>query len=288
MCRWAAYLGSPIDLGTMLFLPKHSLVHQSLEALQGAEPTNGDGFGVGWYTGATEVPGRYRSIAPAWNDPNLYDLSTHISSPVVFAHVRATTGTPVQHTNCHPFNHGRWLFMHNGVVATHDGLRRELMLHVAPVLWDSIAGGTDSELLFYLALTEGLDEDPLGALARALGLVERVAQEHGIGDPVQGTFAMTDGTTMWAARYSTAHSSRTLYYSQDMEAVHSMYPHLRNDFEDVIPPDARFVASEPFTEGLDGAWVGVGESSAIVVRRGAAVEHREFAPVAPVASASVA
>jgi hypothetical protein len=31
---------------------KHSLIEQSLHARLGAEPTNGDGFGIGWYTDA--------------------------------------------------------------------------------------------------------------------------------------------------------------------------------------------------------------------------------------------
>ena len=39
-----------------------------------------------------------------------------IGSPLFLAHIRAATGTPVEQTNCHPFRHGRWLFMHNGFI----------------------------------------------------------------------------------------------------------------------------------------------------------------------------
>jgi hypothetical protein len=49
MCRWLAYSGSPIRLEELLVKRDRSLIDQSLHARQGATPTNGDGFGVGWY-----------------------------------------------------------------------------------------------------------------------------------------------------------------------------------------------------------------------------------------------
>jgi predicted glutamine amidotransferase len=67
--------------------------------------------------------------------------------------VRAGTGTPVQQTNCHPFRYRNWLFVHNGYVAGYDRLRRDLLMAVRPELFRNIAGSTDSELLFHLALT---------------------------------------------------------------------------------------------------------------------------------------
>ena len=94
MCRWLAYSGSPVLLEELLYGPKHSLIVQSLHSQLGAEETNGDGFGIGWY-GAQSAPGVFHSTEPAWNDRNLRDLAGHISSGVVFAHVRASTGSPV-------------------------------------------------------------------------------------------------------------------------------------------------------------------------------------------------
>ena len=47
---------------------------------------------------------------------NLRELTAHIESPLFLAHVRAAIGSPVQQTNCHPFRHGRWLFVHNGYI----------------------------------------------------------------------------------------------------------------------------------------------------------------------------
>ena len=107
---------------------------------------------------------------------NLRDLSSHVESPLFLAHIRATTGTPVQQTNCHPFRQGRWLFVHNGVINGFQAIRRELMFAVEPSLFDGVQGTTDSEALFYLALTYGLEEDPIGAVERAVGVVEATAE----------------------------------------------------------------------------------------------------------------
>ena len=98
MCRWLAYSGSPVSLHTLLYKPEHSLIDQSLHSELGVETTNGDGFGVGWY-GTGEGPGLYHCIEPAWNERNLRELAAHVESPLWIAHVRATTGTPIQHTN---------------------------------------------------------------------------------------------------------------------------------------------------------------------------------------------
>src|SRR4051812_40165119 len=101
MCRWLAYTGSPVLLREALFSPAHSLIDQSLHSRLGAETTNGDGYGIGWY-GAEPEPAIFRSVDPAWNDVNLRELSAHVTAPLFFAHIRASSGTAVQRTNCHP------------------------------------------------------------------------------------------------------------------------------------------------------------------------------------------
>ena len=171
MCRWLAYFGNPIRLEELVYNPAHSLIEQSRAARTGEHLANADGFGVGWY-GTAELPGVYRNVAPAWSDRNLQEVCAQVESPLFLAHVRATTGTPVQQTNCHPFRHGRWLFVHNGFVADYVRLRRELLLAVDPGLFEHIEGSTDSELMFFLALTFGLAEEPLAG-ARADGGLRR-------------------------------------------------------------------------------------------------------------------
>src|ERR1700754_3428718 len=166
MCRWLGYFGDPIRMGELVYNPAHSLIEQSRGARFTSHLTNADGFGVGWY-GSEELPGVHRSVAPAWSDRNLRDLCGQIRSPLFLAHIRAATGTPVQQTNCHPFRHGRWLFVHNGVINGFPAMRRDLLYAVDSSLFDGLAGSTDSEALFYLALTFGLQDDPLGAVEEA-------------------------------------------------------------------------------------------------------------------------
>ena len=192
MCRWLAYSGSSVLLERLLYTPVHSLIDQSLHSKLGATTTNGDGFGVGWY-GEDDAPALFKSVEPAWNDKNLRELAGHVRSGLVFAHIRAATGTPVQWTNCHPFRHGRWLWMHNGSIAQFQDVKRELQLAVDPSLYSAIEGSTDSETFFYLALTMGLEDDPPGAVARAVGLIEDVGDNHGVEHPIQMTVATTDG-----------------------------------------------------------------------------------------------
>ncbi len=218
MCRWLAYSGSPILMKDVLYGGTNSLVDQSLHSRLGAEPTNGDGFGVGWY-GAPDTPGVYHSVEPAWNDQNLRELAGHISSPLFFTHIRAAIGSAVQQTNCHPFRHDRWLFMHNGYINEFATIKRDLVLAVDPSLYPQIKGQADTEVLFYLALTFGLEDDPPAAVEQAIGLVEAIAERHDVPHPFQGTVATSDGESTWAFRYSSERNSRTLFYTTDVPTL---------------------------------------------------------------------
>ena len=264
MCRWLAYFGEPISIDALLFQPSHSLIDQSRHSRLGATTTNGDGFGIGWY-GDGEEPALYRSVHPAWNDRNLQELAAHVSSPLFFAHVRASTGTAVQETNTHPFRHGRWLFMHNGLVRDFAQLRRDLLLAIDASLVPAIEGSTDSELLFHLALTFGLDSDPVAALERTAGLVEGLGERHGVRQPLQMSIAVTDGERIVAARYSSERRSRSLFVSTGVHRLRDLHPHVEDTRR--FGEEARAVVSEPL-DALPAAWIPVPESHVVVVRRG--------------------
>ncbi len=273
-----AWHGQPVLLEELLFKPKHGLIDQSLHSRMGAETTNGDGFGVGWY-GTGNGPGLYHSVAPAWGDANLRQLAGHIESPLFLAHVRATSGTAIQESNCHPYQHDRWLFVHNGLVNDFHAVRRELAFAVDPELFPGIQGSTDSELLFHLALTHGLEDDPLAALERAIGLVEATAARRGIEHAIQASIGVSDGERLWAVRYSTEGSSRTLFMSADAHTVKQLYPENAN-LQRMRDTD-RLVVSEPFAD-LPGAWHEIPESTALTVLPGGAHELRPFHPAAAV------
>jgi predicted glutamine amidotransferase len=278
MCRWLAYSGTPVLLEELLFEPKHSLIDQSLHSTMGAETTNGDGFGIGWY-GEGDTPGTFHSVEPAWNDRNLKDLAGHVRSGLVFAHIRASSGSPVQLTNCHPFRHGRWLWMHNGVIRDFPRVKRELVLAVDPELYPQIQGSTDSEVFFFLALTLGLEDDPPLAVERAVGLIERVGQDHGVEHPIQMTVATTDGSSIWAFRYSSEGDSRTLFYSTRVDTLREQHPEV--EVLHRLSDESRLVVSEPLGD-LVGAWNEAPESHYGVVQEGQD-ELRPFSPRPPAA-----
>jgi len=270
MCRWLAYSGAPIYLEEVIVKPEHSLIDQSLHARAGAKTTNGDGFGIGWY-GKGNFPGVYKTVQPAWSDDNLQGLAGQIESHLFLAHIRATTGSAVQRSNCHPFQFENWIFVHNGTIRGFDNIKRELAFAVSPALYPHIQGSTDSEVMFFLALTFGMADDVQNGVAKMVGFIEQVGRESGIEFPVQMSLGISDGEFVYAFRYSTEGESRSLYHSIDMAAVHEIAP-ASERFSD----DTRAVVSEPLGD-LAEAWMPVPESSFLTVA-GGEVRCEEFRP----------
>jgi glutamine amidotransferase len=123
VCRHLAWLGSPRTLAELLLEPAHGLLVQSYAPRRQAHGRmNADGWGVGFYaedanTGARPEPARWRSSRPLWSDPSFASVAPVISSSCVLAAVRsATAGMPADETAAAPFQRGRWLLSHNGVV----------------------------------------------------------------------------------------------------------------------------------------------------------------------------
>jgi predicted glutamine amidotransferase len=265
MCRWLAYMGEPLRAATIVLDSKHSIVAQSLDSPLGAETVNGDGFGFGWYPSdapSGSEPALFHSVEPAWNNENLRELTRAIASPLFFTHVRAAAGPPIQQTNCHPFRYENWMFMHNGAISGWPALRRDLTVAIDPSLYPHVLGTTDSEVLFHLALTLGLRDDPVDAIARAIRTVETVGHAHGVQFPWQGTVAVSDGATLWAFRYSTSGRTRSLFHSTDIPTLRQMYPDVERlaAFGDT----AKVVVSEPLND-LPGVFVEVPEATAVTL-----------------------
>lgn len=270
------YSGDPVLAEDLLFKPEHSLIEQSLHSKMGATTTNGDGFGIGWY-GEGIVPAIFKNVDPAWNDRNLRELTAQVRSRLLFAHVRASTGTPVQRSNCHPFRHGHWLWMHNGAIAGFHEMKRDIMFAVDPSLYPEVEGSTDSEAFFFLALTFGLEDDPIAGVSRAVGFIEDLAERRGVADPVQATVATSDGQKVWAFRYSSQHQSRTLYHSTNVTRLRELHPEV--EMLRTLSDDTRFVVSEPLRD-LPGAWREVPESTCGIIQPGED-EIRPFEPTRP-------
>jgi predicted glutamine amidotransferase len=213
MCRWIAYHGEMTSLDRYVTEPSHSLVVQSLKALESAGSTNGDGFGLGWY-GDRDEPGLYREVRPAWSDENLRHLCRHIRSHLFFAHVRASTGTPTTRPNCHPFSHGRWMFMHNGQIGDWALIRRRVEAMIPDSFYASRHGTTDSEAVFLAILGDGAEDDPLAATERTLATITDMVNESGTKEPLRFTAALSDGRNLYAFRYANHDVSNSLYYRE--------------------------------------------------------------------------
>jgi glutamine amidotransferase len=210
MCRWLAHIGEPVYVEDLLYAPEHSLIRQSLAAREAKVPVNGDGFGIGWY-GTRPEPGLYRDILPVWNDRNLRSLSRQIETRLLFAHVRASTGTATTRANCHPFAFGPWMFMHNGQIGGYEIIRRKLEAMLPDDLYRKREGATDSELFFLLAIANGLETDPEAAILKTIGEVVAIADAAGIEEPFKMTAALSDGSRLYAIRYASNDAAPSLY-----------------------------------------------------------------------------
>jgi predicted glutamine amidotransferase len=217
MCRWIAYRGETTALEHYVTEPEHSLVSQSIHALESMSSTNGDGFGLGWY-GQHPEPGLYREVRPAWSDENLRYLCRHLQSHLFFAHVRAATGTPITRPNCHPFACGTWMFMHNGFVGNWSRLRRSVESLIPDKLYPARIGTTDSEAIFLAILGAGI-ERPVTAAETVLHTLSGLVNETQPGDRFRFTAALSNGKDLYAFRYAVNDHANTLYYRESERGI---------------------------------------------------------------------
>ena len=212
-----------------------SQVHRSLVAADNALGVQAnrhpDGWGVAYYVdGAPHVT---RSPSSALGDQLFHRVSGVVSSETVLAHVRKATVGPKTVLNCHPFQYGRWTFAHNGDVAEFEQKRERLMQEVAPRLRRFILGETDSEVVFFVLLTELAARNALTNRQTVEELVDAlratIAKVRDICDsPTSAsllTVIVTDGVTMAAHQ-----GGRELFWSShkgrcaDRETCPSLAP----------------------------------------------------------------
>ena len=268
MCRWIAYTGPDLRLDELLIKPERSLLLQSRHARESTFAINADGFGIGWYTAARDEPGIYHETRPAWNDENLASIAAHLGSPLFMAHIRAATSV-VSRVNCHPFRAGRWLFQHNGAIGEFDRLRHDLDASIDPAVYATMKGCTDSETMFGLCQSEGLQEDPPAAIARMITRVEAVRSQHRVTEPFNMTVAVSDGLTLYAARYGSAGDGPSLYHSASGGALAGVSDRLGD-----IESKATVVVSEPLND-VQQEWLAIPPRSLLT----ASADHSEVTPL---------
>ena len=91
------------------------------------------------------------------------------------------------------------------------------------------------------------------------------------------TVATTNGTNVWAFRYSSVRDSRSLFFSTDVPTLRQLHPEL--DVLETLSDESRLIVSEPIRD-LPGVWNEVPESSYGIVQPGQDELH-PFTPRAP-------
>ncbi|SMR47698.1 unnamed protein product [Zymoseptoria tritici ST99CH_3D1] len=276
MCRFLIYSGqSPILLSHLITSPTHSILTQSYDSrlrIDHTRPHNGDGFGVGYYTTTGVLPTRRRSslsngttdifterpaasrqalldlgpepciftsTIPAWNCRNLERLASKTVSPLIFAHVRASTEGALSDSNCHPFARGALMWMHNGGIGGWKlGVKRKLVSDVNDRWFECVQGATDSEWAFALFLDSlekaGVDADDavkqrdgfghtvlrkamLKTIERINGYIRSLPASVREDGDVRSllNFAITDGKSVVCTRYvsSKTDEAASLFFS---------------------------------------------------------------------------
>jgi len=230
MCRFIAYQGHPIVLDDVLIKPKNSLIHQSIHALETEYPLNGDGMGLGWYVHDIDnIPALFRSVMPAWNEPNFMALAPKIRTRCMFAHIRAANVGSVSLYNCHPFKYKNCLFMHNGSIEGFASIKRDLRRKLCNEAYDWIMGQTDSEHLFALLIHNMLAHDyeftapnMAKVFIHTLKEVQSIKESKGIHQPDFINVVMGNSYEMLAFRYvsDATLDSSSLYFSAGEEYLY--------------------------------------------------------------------
>lgn len=249
---------------------------------------NADGFGVGWYNLEVDPePCIFTSIAPAEHNVNLARLSKKIQSHLIFGHVRAASpGSPVNDTNCHPFQFGRYLWMHNGCIAHWSAVKRPITALLSACSFAYISGTTDSEVAGALFVDQLPGHDPnrehapqdiIDAMKRTIQIItQSVKTSHRLtsceADYSSLNFAVSDGKTVVATRYrdSPTDEPPSLYYClvSHMEMVGNEMEILHDTSK---APKGVVIASEPLTYQSEN-WTLIPKNHMLVVTNGTEIQ----------------
>ena len=253
MCRLLGYVGAPIQLDSLLYKPKHSLIVQSYQPKEMTSGVvNADGFGIGWHDRTkTNLPYTYKNILPIWSDLNLPEIARYVKANCLLGYIRsATPGSPVDLLNCQPFTDENLLFVHNGFI---DNFRETLYRPIRSLLNDEaykfIKGSTDSEHILALIihhLRNNCDFSIEKVLQKVLIQLAEMANDYQT--ELSANVILVDGDRLIASRFSNRKQSPTLYWVRD----------------DLNYPDSVIVASEPMFEGN---WNNCPENSIITVEK---------------------
>jgi glutamine amidotransferase len=224
-----------------------SQVHHSLisaeNALEVQSNKHPDGWGVCYYVAG--APHVIKSEKTALNDNIFKTVSGVVSSETVVAHIRNATLGKVSILNTHPFQHGPWVFAHNGNIRDFDKYREKILEGINPNLRRFVLGSTDSEVLFYYILSGLYDVVDISkkncpvdvlqsSISKSIKNLTNIIGEYCVNDDGKNTetfltFILTNGETMVAHQggkklfYSTyklkcSERDTCAYFSEECEA----------------------------------------------------------------------
>lgn len=152
--------------------------------------------------------------------------------------MRATTEGSTSPDNCHPFEHGSLMWMHNGGLGGWKHIKRRLAERLADKWYLGVRGGTDSEWAFALFLDtlERMGVDPSSSPKKGFGpmvlrkaMLKTIAQINDLIDQIPEStlhsenidtrsllnFCVSDGHSIICTRYinSSTDEAASLYYS---------------------------------------------------------------------------
>lgn len=202
-----------------------SKVHSSLlhaeNALGIQSVDHPDGWGVCYYIGNS--PHVIKADKPAMDCDIFKKVSGVVSSHTVLAHIRKSTIGQVSPLNTHPFQFGNWVFGHNGNIKEFSNKKESLTELISETFKPYILGTTDSEIIFYILLSElekkenlfsskikyeSIKEACASGIERIIDVIGELSENSSPPDESFLTFILTNGDNLVAFN-----GGKDLYYS---------------------------------------------------------------------------
>ena len=207
MCRlYALHANEPTRVECSLVTAQNALMRQSQGDSEGL--MHGHGWGVADYDDG--LPMVEKQTWAAFDGEHFERKAARVYARTVVAHVRRATVGPPGMENTHPFEHGRWIFAHNGTLPGFDLVRPMLLDATDRLHRTEIHGSTDSEHIFRYLLSLWMHNPERDLLSTVrLGVEQIVAWCRQVKPDVKPglNIVLTDGDRLVGARLN-----RTLWF----------------------------------------------------------------------------
>ena len=147
--------------------------------------------------------------------------------------------------------------MHNGQIGGFGKMRKAVDMLVADELYEYRRGATDSEALFLIALGFGLEDDPIGAMSRAVVHLTQMATQTGETPYLRLTACWSDGRRLFAARAASDEVAPSLYIRSNETGT--------------------LIVSEPLDDAT-ADWEPIGDNECVIVEDGR-IDRKTFSLV---------